>query len=254
MLRTSILVVNMIIILDTTKHWVSETVGVVVDVGREDDRLALPLVLLRLNNDCVQWWRSNRRKAWVVLTVVVTAEVYPWPVSDLQCDSYWCVSRCFITDLVVVTSDVGGALLVQRQGNCHEERGEKEKNKWKQNHPFCGSWLGGEDWKIAREVAGRWLKENGDEKRGSSPHNCLNASASAPLLCGIPTLSDVSGYRLFQNLYWQWGWKARICRCCVVDINLTKDLNWWHGSFHSGILSTESVKTWQNDKKGLVAM
>ena len=195
MLCTSILVVNMIIILDTAKHWVSETVGVVVDVGREDDRLALPLMVLRLNNDCIQWWWGNRRKARVVLVVVVTAEVYPWPVSDLQCDSYWWLSRWIITDLVVVTSDVGGALLVQRQGNCHQERGEKEENRGKQNHPFCRSLELGGDWKIAREVAGRWLKENGDEKRGRW---CLNASASAPLLSGIPILSDVSGYRLFR--------------------------------------------------------
>ena len=77
MLCTSILVANMIIILDTAKHRVSKTVGVVVDVGREDDRLALPLMVLRLNNDCIQWWWGNRRKARVVLVVVVTAEVYP---------------------------------------------------------------------------------------------------------------------------------------------------------------------------------
>ena len=61
---------------DAAKHRVSETVGVVVNVGREDDRLALPLLLLRLHYDCIQWWGGNRRKAQV-LAVVVTAEVYP---------------------------------------------------------------------------------------------------------------------------------------------------------------------------------
>ena len=81
MLCTSILLVNMIIISDTAKHRVSETVGVVVDVGREDDRLALPRMLLRFHYDGVQGWWGNWRKARV-LAVVVPAEVYPRTVTD----------------------------------------------------------------------------------------------------------------------------------------------------------------------------
>ena len=50
-----------------------------------------------------------------------------------------------LTDLVIVTSDVGGDLLVQRQGHCQRERGEKEENGGKQNHPLKKrfSWLAG---------------------------------------------------------------------------------------------------------------
>ena len=56
-----------------------------------------------------------------------------------------------ITDLVVVASDVGGALMVQRCGKCHQERGEKEEEGGKQDHLFWDSWLGdieGGGWEV----------------------------------------------------------------------------------------------------------
>ena len=126
--------------LDTSKHRVSETVGIVVDigVGRKDDRLALPL-LLCLHNNCIKW-RSNRRQAGG-LAVVVSAEVYPRPVAEWHLEAFHNIvihigvkDSSSLTDLVIVTSDVGGDLLVQRQGHCRRKRGEKEENGG--NHPL----------------------------------------------------------------------------------------------------------------------
>ena len=111
--------------LDTSKHGVSETVGIVVDigVGREDDRLALPLVL-GLHNNCIKW-RSNRRQAGG-LAVVVSAEVYPRPVAEWHLEAFHNIvihigvkDSSSLTDLVIVTSGVGGDLLVQRLSHIH---------------------------------------------------------------------------------------------------------------------------------------
>ena len=141
--------------LDTSKHGVSETVGIVVDigVGREDDRLALPLVL-GLHNNCIKW-RSNRRQAGG-LAVVVSAEVYPRPVAEWHLEAFHNIvihigvkDSSSLTDLVIVTSGVGGDLLVQRQGHCQRERGETEENGGKENHPLAGL-------QVRSELAAEW--------------------------------------------------------------------------------------------------